>query len=308
MKYPVVWAGLLGLLFVCLTAAASVAGTLTIDEDAQFSYARGLFEQGDYPQAAAEFSRFIHFFPKADHQAAAHYGRALSLYEGGQYPQARKAFADFRARFDTSPLALAAGVMEAQCHTRSGDPSAGVILLNNLRIETQGDEDAQRLILTRMAWTRLEMGDLPRAEAAFKATAGHVDGECGYHGILNSLEQFKALPEKSPVLAGGLALIPGGGYLYLGRYQDAAVAFLLNVTLGLAAAESFDDGNNALGALIAFVGFGFYSGSIHGSYTGALKENRQSRESLWNEMRHWGGELERKGADSCLGLTLSIPY
>ena len=308
MKHPAFLAGLLGLFLVLLTATASVSDTLTIDENAQFSYARTLFEEGDYPQAAAEFSRFMHFFPGSDHRAAAQYARALSLYKDGQYPKAGKMFSDFRTRFDTSPLALAAGVMQAQCLTRSGDPAAGVILLSNLRLETQGDLEAQQLILTRMAWTRLEMGDLPRAEAAFKATAGHVDSSCGYHGILESLERFKALPEKSPMLAGGLALVPGGGYLYLGRYQDAAVAFLLNVTLGLAAAESFDDGNNALGALIAFVGFGFYSGSIHGSYTGALKENRLIRESLWKEMRHWGGELEKKQNNSCLGLTLTISY
>jgi len=308
MKYSVFSAGLLGLFLVCLTATASISDSLTIDEDAQFAYARTLCEQGAYSQAVAEFSRFIYFFPGSAQLAVAHYARVLCLYKDENYQKAQKGFSDFRTRFDTSPLALAAGILEAQCLTRSGDPSAGVILLSNLLIETTGDVEAQRLLLTRMAWTRLEMGDLPRAEAAFKATAGHVDGSCGYYGILDSLDRFKALPEKSPMLAGGLAIVPGGGYLYLGRYQDAAVAFLLNVTLGLAAAESFDDGNNALGALISFVGFGFYSGSIHGSYTGALKENRLIRESLWREMLHWGGELEKKQSDPCLGLTLTIPY
>lgn len=308
MKHPVFSAGLLGLFLFCLAVAPANADTLTIDADTQFSYARTLYEQGAYNQAAVEFSRYLHFFPEVRHRAPAHYSRALSLYQDGQYKRGEKLFAEFRRRFAASPLALAAGVMEAQCLTKAGDPAAGVILLSNLQMETRGDAEAQRLLLTRMAWTRLAMGDLPRAEAAFTALSEAADPSCGIPGILGSLDQFKTLPEKSPVLAGGLALVPGAGYLYLGRYQDAAVAFLLNVTLGLAAAESFDDGNNALGALIAFVGFGFYSGSIHGSYTGALKENRQIRESLWNEMRSWGDELEKKQNGPCLGLTLTISY
>ncbi|WP_300672378.1 hypothetical protein [Desulfoluna sp.] len=301
-------AGLLGLFLFCLTVTSAVSETIILDAEDQFGYARTLYEQGEFPGAAAEFSRFIHFFPEAPQQAAAHYARALAFYMDEQYEKAGKSFGRFRHRFDSSALALAAGMMEAMCHNRLGDPAGGVVLLSNLQVEFKGDAEAQHLLLTRLAWTRLAMGDLPRAEAAFKASAGDVVRSCGVQGILNSLDQFKALPEKSPTLAGGFALIPGGGYLYLGRYQDATVAFLLNVALGLAAAESFDDGNNALGALISFVGFGFYSGSIHGSYTGALKANRQSRESLWKEMLHWGDELEKNQSKSCLGLTLTIPY
>jgi len=308
MKRNALSAGLLGLLLFILTTGTAVSRTITLDAEAQFSYARTLYEQGEYQDAAVEFSRFIHFFPDAPEQVEAHYSRALSLYMNEKYDKAGQAFADFRSDYSASSLALAAGIMEAQCLTRSGNPAGGVILLSNLQLEANGDADAQKILLTRMAWTRLEMGDLPRAEAAFKATAGETPTDCGYDDILNTMERFKALPEKSPMVAGGLAVVPGGGYVYLGRYQDATVAFLLNVALGLAAVESFDDGNNALGALISFVGLGFYSGSIHGSYTGALKANHQTRESLWKEMLHWGNELEKKQSKSCLGLTFSIPY
>lgn len=308
MRLRGVLAGLVGLFVFWWAACSAASQTVTIDAGAQFGYARALFDRGAYPEAAAEFARFAHFFPDAPQLGAAHYARALSLYRDDRLVPAGAAFAEFRSRFPDSPLALAAGIMEAQCRTRAGDPAGGVILLANLQAETHDDPEATRLLLTRTAWTRLAMGDLPRAEAAFKASAGSVPPSCGYDEILRTMERFKALPEKSPKVAAGLALIPGGGYVYLGRYQDATVAFLLNAALGLAAAESFGDGNNALGALISFVGFGFYSGSIHGSYTGALKANRKARESLWNEMLLWETELEKSKSSPCLGLTLTIPF
>ena len=308
MRHHVLKTGLLGL-FVFLSAAVAVASRgITVDGPSQLSYARSLYGDGAYGEAAVEFSRFIHFFPDDPDLAAAHYSRALSYYMGASYERAGVAFARFQREFQGSPLCLAAGVMEAQCLNRGGNPQGGMILLSNLKREFQGDGDAQRLLLARMAWTRLDMGDLPQAEAAFKEAVSTVPDACGYTEILHTLDRFKALPEKSPGVAGGLALIPGGGYLYLGRYQDATVAFLLNVALGFAAVESFEDNNNALGALISFVGFGFYSGSIHGSYTGALKENRQVREGLWKEMLLWESDLEERQSRPCLGLTLSIPY
>ncbi len=308
MRYNALIKGLMGLSFFLAMAMPVASQVITLDADTQLSYARTLYDEGAFDEAAVEFSRFTHFFPEAPNIGAAHYGRALSLYMGGAYLRSEAAFAAFREHFKGSPLVLASGIMEAQCRTRLGDPTGGVVLLTNLKREFKGDSDALRILLSRMAWTRLEMGDLPRAEADFIAAAEAMPASCGYGEILKAMDRFKALPEKSPRLAGGLALIPGAGYLYLGRYQDATVTLLLNLALGLAAVDSFDDGHNALGALISFVGFGFYSGSIHGSYTGALKENRQMRQSLWEEMRHWGQELEGKQPGRCLGLTLTIPY
>ncbi|MCG8470900.1 MAG: hypothetical protein MI742_03475 [Desulfobacterales bacterium] len=285
----------------------AAAEPLLIDETAQLNYAQSLFHSGEYSESAREYSRYIHFFPEGKAWQVAHYARALAWYQGGDFKKAGKAFGAFREAFKKSSLGLAAGLMEAQCRNRLGDPASGVILLGNMERE-ESESDALRMIRTRMAWTRLEMGDLPRAERLFQALSPETDQGCGYNEILGTLDRFKTLPEKSPLLAGSFAVIPGGGYLYLGRYQDAIVSFFMNVALGLAASESFDSGHNALGAVISFVGLGFYSGNIHGSYNGAKKANRAVRESLWRDMLFWGAELEKKGNESCLGLTLSVPF
>jgi len=87
--------------------------------------------------------------------------------------------------------------------------------------------------------------------------------------ITQTVQQEK----KSPVVAAIASVIPGGGFAYCNRYQDALVAFLLNSAFALAAVESFEDGNGALGGLICFVGSGFYGGSIYGGISSAHKYN-----------------------------------
>ena len=52
-----------------------------------------------------------------------------------------------------------------------------------------------------------------------------------YHSALELAKQSlqgEELPYKSPSVAGTAALIPGLGHVYVSRYRDAAVAFLLN--------------------------------------------------------------------------------
>ena len=103
--------------------------------------------------------------------------------------------------------------------------------------------------------------------------------------LLKAISDIKEQKEKNPTLAGVLALIPGAGHLYCGRPRDGAVAFLFNSALFLAARHAFDNGNNALGGLIAFTGAGFYSGSIYGSISSAHKLNRQHRNRSIQKVR-----------------------
>ena len=52
-----------------------------------------------------------------------------------------------------------------------------------------------------------------------------------------------------------------------------------------AAYDSFDDDNNALGGLLAFVGFGFYAGNIYGGVNSAHKYNRSKTSSFIDKLK-----------------------
>lgn len=80
--------------------------------------------------------------------------------------------------------------------------------------------------------------------------------------------------KKSPLIAGALSLLPGGGYLYLHQYQSALTAFLLLSCLGWAL-YALCRQQQIAGALIIFSIFtGFYWGSIVGSTQSAAFFNQ----------------------------------
>ncbi|CCK79555.1 tetratricopeptide repeat protein [Desulfobacula toluolica] len=100
-----------------------------------------------------------------------------------------------------------------------------------------------------------------------------------------SLEKIGQLKKKIPAVAGALSVVPGGGFLYCERYQDALVSFLLNSSLMLAAYESFENDNKFLGGAICFVEAGFYTGNIYGSITSAHKYNQTKQKQFIDSLK-----------------------
>jgi hypothetical protein len=100
------------------------------------------------------------------------------------------------------------------------------------------------------------------------------------------IQNARALPRKNPTLAGLFAVIPGAGFLYTGRFHDAAAAFVVNTGLGLAAWKAFDQDNPALGTMVGLAGSGFYFGSIYGSISAAHKHNHAQKVKILDRPFH----------------------
>ena len=149
-----------------------------------------------------------------------------------------------------------------------------LISLNNLVTITQ-DEDIRDEAYYRIGWIYIETASWDNARQYFEKISHKNRQKFRLERLADELGKETLIPQKDPNLAGFLSIIPGGGYLYCERYQDALIAFLLNGGLILAAYESFDEGNGALGGLLTFVGFGFYAGNIYGAVTSAHKFNRK---------------------------------
>jgi hypothetical protein len=103
--------------------------------------------------------------------------------------------------------------------------------------------------------------------------------------LLYELDQEKQLKRKSPRVAGVLSIIPGGGFAYTGRYQDALMALVINGGLIWAAYEAFDNDLPALGTCISIVGFGFYAGNIYGGASSAHKYNYKQTQNFIEQLK-----------------------
>ena len=253
---------------------SNLKSSIIINPDKQFNFAEHYFSDKDYLPAVLEYKRFIYFFPGDERVETAMYRIGMSYYLGGHFKNAIDSFKDLIDRYADSDLSIKSYFMISESYVKLNSFGPAIINLNNL-ITTTNHEDVRDEAYYRIGWIYIETASWEKARLNFSKISAKNKDKYKLERLNAELNKERSIPKKNPDLAGFLSIIPGAGYLYCERYQDALIAFLLNGGLILAAYESFDDNNNALGGVIAFVEFGFYAGNIYGAVTSAHKYNRK---------------------------------
>ena len=110
------------------------------------------------------------------------------------------------------------------------------------------------------------------------------------------LRRYDALPRKSPLLAAALSMVvPGLGRVYLGRWPDGLLSFLLvGTTAALAAQGFYQDGQGSVrGWILGGVAALLYAGNVYGSAVGAVVQRRDAEDALMQEVdRAYQGRLD----------------
>ncbi|PIE62457.1 MAG: hypothetical protein CSA25_05030 [Desulfobacter postgatei] len=263
---------------------------LFITADTQFDYAQTLFDQKDFTAAQVEFKRFIHFFPKDARHDRAQYTAGVALFRSGQYYKAAKQFDTIirQSKDIDSRWASQASFMQSQAFEAMGNTGyAQVVLQNHLkRTRDTGIKDRIYLELARMHIQNTATpgnNELDSARENLMLISPEKQRAYNVTTQLQAIDNAVNAPAKNPVLAGILAIIPGGGMLYCERYKDAFISFCFNTGLIWAAYTAFDHDNPALGGVITFVETGFYSGNIYGSITAAHKYNKAAQMKILNQ-------------------------
>ena len=273
--------------------------SLILSSDKQFNYAQNLFSAKDYLTAVNEYKRFIYFFPKDKRVELAMYQIGMSHYLGGHYQEAVSAFKKLTEQYFETEYSIKSyyKISEAYINLKAFDQA--LIDLNNLVTITH-DEDVRDEAYYRIGWIYIETASWDEARRYFSKISAKNSYKYKLERLAAELDKEKVIPKKDPKLAGILSIVPGAGYLYCERYQDALISFLLNGGLIYAAYESFDKGHDGLGGLLTFVGFGFYAGNIYGSVTSAHKFNRKETGQFIYKLKkntrvNLSADLENKG-------------
>jgi len=256
-----------------------------IDPDRQFEFAEKYFLAQDYFRAISEYKRFIYFFPQDGRVGQATLKIGLSYFGNKAYEKALNFFKKASAGNGRTPLAVKAVLMQSECYLALKAVGRAVSVLEQLAAHTN-DSDIRDKALYRIGWIYFETESWDKARSFFEKIEPKNRPKYRLSELLREFDNVGAIPQKNPALAGLLGLVPGAGYLYTDRYHDALIASLLNGALILAAYTSFDNENYALGAILAFVEIGFYSGSIYGSVSAAHKYNRQQTRNFIQNVKH----------------------
>ena len=259
-------------------------GVIVLSPDQQLEFADHYYREGEFYRAIGEYNRFLFFFPEDPRIQQAMYHIGMSYLHGQQYQDGIKIFNRLIHQFPHSSLALKAHLMVSDCYARLNQSASALTTLHNLLMQSH-DEQIRDETNYRIGWIHLEMASWDKARSYFDNISMSNRKNYQMDQLLNELEESKHLKTKNPHLAGLLSLLPGFGYAYLERYSDALTALLVNGGLMYAAYSAFDSDNPALGGVITFVGFGFYSGNIFGSVSGAYKYNRNQTGYFMDRLR-----------------------
>lgn len=275
------------LLCLILVLPAS-ARELTVTPGAAYAFAQKLYEQQDFQAAATEFDRFVHFFEKDKRAPAAAFYAGLARFSMQHYQEAIDAFNRLIRSYPGSKQALEARFMISRCYQKQNDIDSSTMELRQI-IRQETDPKVRDRARSQLAWVLLEAGDISRARSSFLAISDKNQDHYNVEAIVSSLDDPDEMKHKSPLTAGLLSAVPGGGYLYTGRFREAGVAFFLTSTLAVASWQCFDEDLPALGALTGLAGLGFYSGSIAGGVSSAHKYNYRQSEKFIRRLKDTHG-------------------
>ncbi|MBA3011121.1 MAG: tetratricopeptide repeat protein [Proteobacteria bacterium] len=305
---------ILTIIFVTLCCSCPLSAKeqqMVITPDMQFSYADSLYTAKDHETARVEFKRFVHFFPTDERLQEAEFKIAMCLYLQQHYHDAAKAFNQIILQQKETPFTQESYFLQARAFMEMGNTGYAQVVLQNFLKLTE-DVDTKDKIYQELARIHISTSanlDTNTLETAQNYLSLISPGNAEHFGVdrqHKTLEQAQTAPQKNPVLSGIFSIIPGGGFLYCGRYKDALVSFCLNAGLMVAAYEAFDNDNTALGGVITFVETGFYTGNIHGAITAAHKYNKAQKITILNREFSLGSTLDL--TNNGLGFSLNHPF
>ena len=279
------WLSVFFALTLPLNNVLAADAVILVSADDQFAYATACFEQKDYATAADEFKRFVFFFPDDKRIDQAEFYIGLSAFYTGDHQKALSRFREIHEKLGFEGIGMSAVLQAARIRAATGDYMGAADFLHNRTQNAPGSGETG-ILNYHLGWLYVEAGHFARASMHFDAIDPDDPAFPQAPEISGHLKEYTRISSKSPTVAGLLSIVPGGGYLYCGRYQDAFISLALNGLMAWAAVESFEDDRHGLGGLITVVGAGFYAGNIYGAATAAHKYNRQQQTAFARDLKN----------------------
>ena len=287
--------------------ATTPSNQIIINSDDQFQFALQTLELGEYQRAVVEFERFIHFFPESEKVPRARYLIGAAYLQGRQFEAARKALNEVYEAYSHKVLGGRALLLIGESYYVQDIFEEAKFYYKRV-IQEYPLPELTDAAYYRLGWTRMHSDEWVEASETFKLVK--KDSPLYPSAFDLSEESLKGneLSYKSPTTAGVLAIIPGLGHAYLGRYKDGLVALLLNGLTIWAAVEAFNEDLNVLGGLLVALEIGWYSGNIYSAVNGAHKYNRKIKNDFRENLPDRFEIDYSKSRTVPLGLTLKIEF
>ncbi|MBW1852591.1 MAG: tetratricopeptide repeat protein [Deltaproteobacteria bacterium] len=305
-KYPLLIIVSICLLF--LKVAPAFPEQIVIDSAGQFGFARTCMEKGEYERAAFEFERFIHFFPDSSQVPTAHYLIGMCYFKDRRFDAARDSFFYIISSGADTLLSGNALFMIGESYYQQGVFTEAAYYFGQI-IEKSLHLEVKNVATYRLGWTRMHTGRWRDASDVFCQINKFSTFYDSSQELAEQSLRGEKLPVKRPAYAGTLAaLIPGLGHVYVSRYRDATVAFLLNGLFIWATVESFNEDHNVLGGILALLSAGWYTGNIYSAVNSTHKYNRKMKNDFIGNLKDQFDLGFFAGRQGYVGLALTCRF
>lgn len=273
------------LIFFFISGGPASGAERTIDERLQMELADHFFKQGDYYRAITEYKRFLFFFPESPKVEEALWGIVQSYFKGQKWDAAISAADQMLRKFPESAREPRLYLLQGLCFEEKKEYARARLYFAKAK-ESSTDFQTTQEAQWQIAVTYLKEEKWKEAIREFKA----IDPQSSLYPRsgkwAEGLERMDQIPQKSPAAAGVLAILPGAGHLYCGRYRDATISFLLNGAFIWGMVESFQHENYVVGGILTFFELGWYSGNIYSAISSAHKYNRTKKQEYLNHLEN----------------------
>lgn len=239
------------------------------EEDSITGFVRHLINRHDYQLALLEIERISYFKPSLD--GASLFLQRLLCYDGlDREEEGIMAYHDLK----DSGISSDASVLfqAARMYGELGNYREEINLLATINTR---NEDTLYNCEVRKAAASLRLDEEDEAATYIKASRVYAPSMERHQQNLEILRRLETTGKKSPLAAGLLSVIPGGGYVYDKQPASALTAFLVNGVLAFATASSFHKENYGVATVMTIFSLTFYTGNILGSVNGAKKYNKK---------------------------------
>lgn len=247
------------------------------EEKRLFSFAKFLQQEGDYGRAITEYRRLLNYYPQTEFKREALMGILDCYYYSKNYKTVQYHGEQLLEESLVTNLDHLR-ILLASSYIKTDKFQEARVHLNSINKTTHNLLGDKAIILEGISYSK--EGDWPKAEEKFSAISNKSEYKDYASKLIGLCRERKNLDEKSPALAGFLALVPGLGYLYDGFEQTAVVTFIVNGLLIWGTYESFQRDNDEWGWVLGAMSLGWYSGNIYGSVVSAERVNEKNRSEL----------------------------
>jgi tetratricopeptide (TPR) repeat protein len=250
-------------------------------EAEQLGFADALLAEGDHYRAIGEYKRFLYLYPESPAADEARLSIARAYVRGGQAEAAELHLLSLSGR---SPAWRSRALLEVGwARYAGGTPDSATRALRSFLSEEglpRGPGETERAWYL-LGWALLSQDEGDAAAQAFATPAPFP----AQKPLTEAAQRWKALPRKSPALAGVLSVVPGAGHVYIGEPVTGLAAFVWNGLFGYALYESIRREQLGVAVLLGVLESIWYTGTLFGAVSGAQKYNRDVRREALERLR-----------------------